>query len=167
MLQLKRGHANCSGTSTSSAFFVQVRPNSGRITSKSEVIHFRFLASGLPSVPCATSLVRRVGITVTYYFGCLLGSSRQAFGVELGQERVQVAAGESPLERRSRLLVMALESQKALFEFDQRGEVVWCEDFSLNDGEIDLNLIEPTEYVPMRLRSLMPLACTSCRTLSW
>jgi len=51
---------------------------------------------------------------------------------------------ESPLERRSRLLVMALESQEALFEFDQRGEVVWCEDFSLNDGEIDLNLIEPT-----------------------
>ena len=81
---------------------------------------------------------------MTYYFGCLLGSGRQAFGVELGQERVQVAAGESPLERRSRLLVMALESQEALFEFDQRGEVIWCEDFSLNDGEIDLNLIEPT-----------------------
>ena len=100
---------------------------------------------------------------MTYYFGCLLGSGRQAFGVELGQERVQVAAGESPLERRSRLLVMALESQEALFEFDQRGEVVWCEDFSLNDGEIDLNLIEPTgvnrcvdkDYVgPLRLHPI-------------
>src|SRR4249919_3274899 len=111
----------------------------------------------------SASLVRRVGITVTYYFGCLLGSGRQAFGVELGQERVQVAAGESPLERRSRLLVMALESQEALFEFDQRGEVIWCEDFSLNDGEIDLNLIEPTgvyrcvdkDYVgPLRLHPI-------------
>jgi len=53
------------------------------------------------------------------------------------------AGGESPLERGSRLLVMTLESQEALFEFGQRGEVVGREDFSLNDGEIDLNLIEP------------------------
>jgi hypothetical protein len=90
------------------------------------------------------SLVFWVGITVTYYCGCLLGSGRQTLGVELGQERVQIAAGESPLERGSRLLVMTLESQEALFEFGQRGEVAGREDFSLHDGEIDLHLIEPT-----------------------
>jgi len=80
---------------------------------------------------------------VTYYCGCLLGSGRQTLGVELGQEPVQIAAGESPLERGSRLLVMTLESPEALFELRQRGEVVWREDFPLHDGEIDLNLIEP------------------------
>jgi hypothetical protein len=33
--------------------------------------------------------------------------------------------------------------QEALFEFGQRGEVVWREDLSLNDGEVDLDLIAP------------------------
>jgi hypothetical protein len=57
---------------------------------------------------------------------------------------VQIAASESPLERGSRPLVMTLESQEALFEFGQRGEVVGREDFSLHDGKIDLHLIELT-----------------------
>ena len=39
---------------------------------------------------------------------------------------------------------MDLESEQALLEFGQRGEIVGGEDLSLNDGEIDLDLIEPT-----------------------
>jgi hypothetical protein len=38
---------------------------------------------------------------------------------------------------------MTLESQEALFEFGHRGDVVWREDLSLNDGEVDLDLIQP------------------------
>ncbi len=52
------------------------------------------------------------------------------------------AAGESPLEWESPLLVMTLESLEALFEFGRREEVVWHEDFFLHDGEIDLSLVE-------------------------
>jgi len=37
-----------------------------------------------------------------------------------------------------------LESEQALFEFGQRGEIVGRQDFSLNDREIDLDLVEPT-----------------------
>jgi hypothetical protein len=36
-----------------------------------------------------------------------------------------------------------LESQEGLFEFGQTGEVVWLQDLSLNDAEVDLGLIEP------------------------
>jgi hypothetical protein len=39
---------------------------------------------------------------------------------------------------------MALECEQALFEFGQRREMVRGEDFSLNNGEKDLNLVEPT-----------------------
>ena len=39
---------------------------------------------------------------------------------------------------------MALEGEETLFEFGQGREMVWRENLSLNDGEIDLDLIEPT-----------------------
>jgi len=39
---------------------------------------------------------------------------------------------------------VALEGQETLFEIGQRGEIVRRENFSLNDREIDLDLIEPT-----------------------
>ena len=39
---------------------------------------------------------------------------------------------------------MALEGQETLFEIGQRGEIVRRENFSLDDREIDLDLIEPT-----------------------
>jgi hypothetical protein len=59
-------------------------------------------------------------------------------------EDVKIAAGERPLEGRCRLLVVALEGKQTLFEFGQRREVVAREDPSLNDGEIDFDLVEPT-----------------------
>jgi len=39
---------------------------------------------------------------------------------------------------------VAREGQEALFKFDQRREIVGREDLSLNDREIDFDLIEPT-----------------------
>ena len=39
---------------------------------------------------------------------------------------------------------MALEGKQTLFEFCQRREIVGREELSLNDGEIDFDLIEPT-----------------------
>ena len=48
------------------------------------------------------------------------------------------------LKGRSRPLIVELEGEEALFEFGQRSEIVRGEDLSLNDREVDLNLIEPT-----------------------
>ncbi len=56
---------------------------------------------------------------------------------------MEIVAGEGPVEGRCRALVMGLKSEQALFEFLQRGEVVWREDLSLNDREIDFDLVEP------------------------
>jgi len=38
---------------------------------------------------------------------------------------------------------VTLDSQEALFEIGQKGEVVWREDYCLHDGKIDLHLNEP------------------------
>ena len=39
---------------------------------------------------------------------------------------------------------MGLESKKTLFEIGQRGEIVRREDLSLDNREIDFDLVEPT-----------------------
>ena len=57
---------------------------------------------------------------------------------------MQVAACESPLEGRGCPLIVELETKEALLEFGQRREIVGREDLSLNDREIDLDLVEPT-----------------------
>ena len=56
---------------------------------------------------------------------------------------MEIVAGEGPVEGRCRTLVMGLKSKQALFEFLQRREVVGSEDLSLNDREIDFDLVEP------------------------
>ena len=38
---------------------------------------------------------------------------------------------------------MVLEGQQALLEFGEGGEVIGREELTLDDGEIDLNLVEP------------------------
>ena len=38
---------------------------------------------------------------------------------------------------------MLLKSQEALLEFRQRREIVRCEDLALNNGEVNLDLIQP------------------------
>ena len=64
--------------------------------------------------------------------------------VEASEEFVQVGAGEGPLKRTGGLLVVVLEGQQALLEFGEGGKVIGGEDLRLDDGEIDLNLVEPT-----------------------
>jgi hypothetical protein len=66
------------------------------------------------------------------------------FGSDLGQKGVKIAARERPFEGRCCPFIVALESQEMLFKFGQRREIVGREDLSLNDGEIDFDLIEPT-----------------------
>ena len=56
----------------------------------------------------------------------------------------QVGAGESPLKGTGGLLVVILEGEQPLLEFGQGGEVIGSEDLALHDGEVDLDLIEPT-----------------------
>jgi hypothetical protein len=62
--------------------------------------------------------------------------------VEAGEEFVQVGAGEGPLKWTGGLLVVVLEGQQALLESGEGGEVIGGEDLTLDDGEIDLNLVE-------------------------
>ena len=57
---------------------------------------------------------------------------------------MQIAACEGPFERRRRPLIVELKGEETLFEIGQGREIVWGEDLSLNDREVDLNLIEPT-----------------------
>ena len=60
----------------------------------------------------------------------------------LGQA-VEVRAGELPLERGGDLLVAAAEREQPLVERVEIGEVVRGEDLALDDGELDLGLVEP------------------------
>jgi hypothetical protein len=55
-----------------------------------------------------------------------------------------MATRECPLKGRRSSLVVGLECQQALFQFDQGGEIVGRENLSLNNGEVDLDLVEPT-----------------------
>ena len=57
---------------------------------------------------------------------------------------IEVGSGEFPFERRSDSLVIRLETKQPILNFLQRGEVVRCEHLSLDNGEVDLNLIQPT-----------------------
>jgi hypothetical protein len=63
--------------------------------------------------------------------------------VQATWESVQVGAGEAPVERHGGLLVAALEAKQPLLDLDQVGEVVGGQDLALDDGEADLDLVEP------------------------
>src|SRR5919106_5208270 len=78
---------------------------------------------------------------MTYYRSC--GCGQTLLGRELGQERGEVLAGKGPFKRGRRLFVMVLEAEEAILDFGQRGEVVRRQHFALDDGEIDLDLVEP------------------------
>jgi hypothetical protein len=74
---------------------------------------------------------------VTNSCRCPRGSS------ELGEQRGEIAACEGPLERLRRVDIVFLEAKKPLADGAERSEVIRREDFALDDGEIDLDLIEP------------------------
>ena len=83
------------------------------------------------------------GITVTYFrFRIRLPGPGICVRV-WSAERADLA-GEGPPEGRGTMFVVGLESQQPLFELGQRTEVVGGENFSLNDRQVDLDLVEPT-----------------------
>ena len=51
--------------------------------------------------------------------------------------------GEFPFEGLSDSFIVGLKGEQALFDGGQRFEVVWGQDFALDDGEVDFDLIEP------------------------
>ena len=60
------------------------------------------------------------------------------------EERGKIVTCEFPLEGLCNRFVIALECQQSFLDGGQRGEVVGGKDFALDDGEVDLDLIEPT-----------------------
>jgi hypothetical protein len=75
-----------------------------------------------------------------------VGSGGRAEVVFLGQafhQESEVVAVELPLEGPGGFLVAMLEGEEAVFDLGQVGEVVGGEDFALDDGEVDLDLVEP------------------------
>ena len=63
--------------------------------------------------------------------------------VESVEEVGQVGGGELPLEGFGRCVVAFLEAGEALLDHVEVGEVVGRECFSLDDGKVDLYLVEP------------------------
>jgi hypothetical protein len=63
--------------------------------------------------------------------------------VESLGDAVEVGAGELPLKRGGDLLVAAAEREQLLLARVEVGEVVGGQDFALDDGEVDLGLVEP------------------------
>ena len=64
-------------------------------------------------------------------------------GLQLDEKDVQVTAREGPLERLGGMLIAALECDQAAFECREICEVARREELALNDGEVDLDLVEP------------------------
>ena len=75
-------------------------------------------------------------------------SSRKTQGGGLGQELsgqfCEVISCEPPVKRRSHALVVLLEAQQSILDLRETGEVVGGERLALDDGEVDLDLVEPT-----------------------
>jgi hypothetical protein len=63
--------------------------------------------------------------------------------VEAGEEFAEVGAGEGPLEGSGGVLVVVLKGEQMVLELRDGGEVIRSEDLALDDGEIDLDLVEP------------------------
>jgi hypothetical protein len=80
---------------------------------------------------------------VTYFSSDLGGETVRLF-VEFGEKDVQVTAGEGPFERLGRLLVARLEIHQLVLELGEGREVVAGKQFTLDDGEVDFDLVEPT-----------------------
>lgn len=68
--------------------------------------------------------------------------------VEPVQQVGQVAGGELPGERASGRVVARLEVDEAFLDSREVSEVVGRYDFSLDDGEVDLDLVSTRRRVP-------------------
>ena len=63
--------------------------------------------------------------------------------LELDEKDVQVAARKGPFEWSGGALIASLEGRQTAFEGREVGEVARREKLTLNNGEIDLDLVEP------------------------
>ena len=64
--------------------------------------------------------------------------------VDLGEQALQVLAGELPLEWACGGAVVILEAQQAILDFSEGREVIGREHLALNDREVHLDLVQPT-----------------------
>jgi len=64
-------------------------------------------------------------------------------GREALEQEGQVGLGELPLERGGDLLVVILEGQQRCFCLGQAAEVVRGQDLALDNGKVNLYLVEP------------------------
>ena len=65
-------------------------------------------------------------------------------GSEFHQQHMKIAACEGPFERLRRSLISALESHQRQFQGLHILEIHRCQQITLNNGEVDLDLVEPT-----------------------
>ena len=71
-------------------------------------------------------------------------TERESSRFDFVHHLIEVCPSEFPFEWHGDCLVIRLETKQPILNFLQRGEVVRCEHLSLDNGEVDLNLIEPT-----------------------
>src|SRR6266542_4772286 len=83
-------------------------------------------------------LVHRFRSSYTY-FSCSRG-----LGCQFRKQPRQVAPRKGPLEWAGQGFIVALEGQQPVLHGGQGMEVVRCQDLALDNGKVDLNLIEPT-----------------------
>jgi len=60
------------------------------------------------------------------------------------EQGIEIAAGKGPFEGLGGLLITLLESHQLVLKRAEAGKVVGREELALDDGEIDLDLVEPT-----------------------
>jgi hypothetical protein len=70
------------------------------------------------------------------------GTEHSGSSVHFFDEIVEVGASEFPLEGLGDGLVVLLEAKQTVLNISERGEVVWGQSFPLDDGEVDLDLVE-------------------------
>src|SRR5437016_2053395 len=78
-------------------------------------------------------------------------------------KRSQVVAGEFPFERFSDELVVALKALELVGQHFQGTKIIWGQDLSLDDREVNLDLVEPTgmdgamDHTEIRVTTLQAL----------
>jgi hypothetical protein len=83
---------------------------------------------------------------------------------------MKIAACESPFERLRRSLISALESHQRQLQRSQILEIHGCQQLTLNNGEIDLDLVSQLAWIGVRTRMTLghlALRRTAARAPRW
>src|ERR1700680_3532831 len=79
------------------------------------------------------------------YANVFLGVTRfLPWRVHLVEQLVQVLSAELSFKRFGRRLPVVLKVKESLCQIVQVWKIVGCQDFPLDDGEVDLYLVQPT-----------------------